>query len=75
MNPDIFRKMDLLKEWLGSTVERELKAALDWTQCTPRVRGNDKYDDDGTSLRIKPSKSHSSFAVQFVEVWLPFILY
>lgn len=52
-------KMDLLKEWLGSTVARELNAALQWRERTPtqvRLSDNGQYEDDGSNLRAKSSK-------------------
>lgn len=49
----------ILKEWLGSTVERELRIALDlWERTSSFVSDAGKYDDDGTTLRIKLSKGH-----------------
>lgn len=50
---------DILKEWLGSTVERELGIALElWERTSSFGSDADKYDDDGTTLRIKLSKGH-----------------
>lgn len=50
---------DVLKEWLGSTVERELRIALElWERTSSFTTGPDKYDDDGTTLRIKFSTGH-----------------
>lgn len=48
---------DILNEWLGSTVERELRIALELWERTSSLGGDaDKYEDDGTTLRIKLSK-------------------
>lgn len=50
---------DILKEWLGSTVERELGIALElWERTSSFGSDADKYDDDGTTFRIKLSKGH-----------------
>ena len=50
---------DILKEWLGSTVERELSIALElWKRTSSFGSDADKYDDDGTTLRIKLSTGH-----------------
>lgn len=51
--------MDLLKEWLGSTVARELSGAVQWRERTPtdiRLSDNGQYEDDGSNLRAKSSK-------------------
>lgn len=50
---------DILKEWLGSMIERELEIALELLERTPPFGSDtEKYDDDGTTLRIKLSKGH-----------------
>lgn len=50
---------DILKEWLGSTVERELGIALElWERTSSFASDADKYDDDGTTFRIKLSKGY-----------------
>lgn len=50
---------DILKEWLCSTIERELGIALElWERTSSFGSDADKYDDDGTTLRIKLSKGH-----------------
>ena len=51
--------MELLKEWLGSTITRELKAALQWRLSKPahiRPEWNNRYEDDGSNLRVKGLK-------------------
>lgn len=58
---------DILKEWLGSTVERELGIALElWGRNNSFDSDADKYDDDGTTLRIKLFKGHP---VQIIKVF------
>lgn len=50
---------DILKEWLGSTVERELGIALElWERTSSLASDADRYDDDGTTFRIKLSKGY-----------------
>lgn len=52
--------MDVLKDWLGSTVARELNAAVQWRERTPtdiRLSDNGQYEDDGSNLRAKSSKA------------------
>lgn len=50
---------DILKEWLGSTVERELGVALElWERTFSFGSDADKYDNDDTTFRIKLSKGH-----------------
>lgn len=63
---------DILKEWLGSTVVRELRIALElWERTFSFGSDADKYDDDGTTFRIKLSKGHP---VQITKVCpLPFL--
>lgn len=58
---------DILKEWLGSTVERELGTALElWERTFSFASDADKYDNDGITFKIKLSKG---YPVQITKVW------
>lgn len=55
--------MELLKEWLGKTIEQELGEVLEWrsksdenrSQLTGQV-GNLTFDEDGSNLRIRSAR-------------------
>ncbi len=47
--------MDLMKNWLGPTVEQHLEGALQWKKRgSPTARSSDEvlYEDDGSNLRV-----------------------
>ncbi len=64
--------MDLLREWLGPTIEQELGEVLRWqgmseanrSQLTGQV-GDLLFDDDGSNLRIRSAKKQ---VVQIIKV-------
>ena len=54
---------DLLHEWLGECVEREVGAVLEWRSLNDVNRSNQngkvrdlEYQDDGSNLRVKSPK-------------------
>ena len=54
---------DLLHEWLGECIEREVGAVLEWRSENERNRsdqsgkvGDLEYQDDGSNLRVKSAK-------------------
>ena len=54
---------DLLHEWLGDCIEREVGAVLEWRSLSDLHRsnqsgtvGNLEYQDDGSNLRVKSPK-------------------
>ena len=65
--------MDLLKDWLGPTIERELGEVLEWRdnesnrhQSIGKV-GAITFEDDGSNLRVKSTKRE---VVQISKVWV-----
>lgn len=63
--------MDLLKDWLGTTIEEELGKVLRWKQTkadgvnSPGQSENLPYRDDGSNLRVTSSKTG---VVQIIKV-------
>ena len=63
--------MELLKDWLGPTVERELGEVLEWKGNGPNRSQSDReirdptFEDDGSNLRVKPLKFE---VVQIIKV-------
>lgn len=64
--------MDLLREWLGPTVEQQLGEVLEWRSKSEANRsqlagkiGHITFDDDGSNLRIRSAKKP---VVQIIKV-------
>ena len=51
--------MDLLKNWLSSTVEQELNVVLEKAKASGEISTarDVSYEDDGSNLRVTSSKS------------------
>ena len=63
--------MDLLREWIGKTIEQELGQALQWRDddanrsLTTGKVGDLVIEDDGSNLRVKSPKPR---IVQIIKV-------
>jgi hypothetical protein len=64
--------MELMKDWLGPTIEHQLHRALQWKEQGSggfQVLGGPGYEDDGSNLRVKLKKGGHLQIVKVSPLW------